>query len=691
MKISEHRECDVLVCGGGTAGLGAAVAAARNGARTTLLERHGFCGGICVSSLVHTFDGARSCRDNSQFVVGGIPREVIDALAARSALALDDNPPETLNFDPEAMKLVSDRLLSAAGVRLYYHLFATGATRDGDRVSSVLAAGKEGLWELKAKVIIDTTGDGDVSYSAGAAYEKHEQLQTMSQHFRVGGLTGDRSWHELEKDCRRALDRAFAEGRAPKYGGPWVIRIRAGEMTLNCTRLYGDGSKTEDLTHAERQGREDLTTMLEVFRQDIPDLRSSYILTSGPSIGVRETRRILGDYQVTADDVKECRSMPDPIALGSWPIDIHPSDGRVGVHPHKEDPPAPYPIPVRALLVRNIANVLVAGRCLSATHEAHGSTRRYARGAGCNKRRRSTRCAVRRSLSHPSESGSDAAPVKLALWFLAGSAFALDVATVLPPGTVTRRDIPYGTHPRQRLDLYRPAQLKAKYPVLFFIHGGGWVGMSKDDVVERHCRRYVEKGFAVVNVEYRLASDAPAPAAVLDVRAAGQWLIHNAKRNHLDLAHLVVSGNSAGGHLALMVFAPMDPAVWGPSLKPSAIVNLYGICDVFDLLQGPNQRGYAVKWFAGVPDPAKLARSLSPLEYVQSRWPPVLTVHGDRDDSVPYAQAVALTKRLVDTGNEAELITVPGAKHGFPEEQWVQLYPQIFSFLSKHMTWTGSR
>ena len=375
MKIAERRDCDVLVCGGGTAGLGAAVSAARNGARTILLERHGYCGGICVSSLVHTFDGARNCRDNGQFVVGGIPREVINRLAESNGLALEDNPPETLNFDPEVMKLVSDQMLEVARVTVYYHLFATAAIRNGDRVSSVIAAGKEGLWEIRPQVIVDTTGDGDISYFSGAEYEKHAQMQTMSQHFRLGGLTGSRSWHELEQECRLALNKAFAEGRAPKYGGPWVIRIRAGEMTLNCTRLYGDGSKTEDLTHAERQGRKDMMTMLAVFRESIPDLRSAYVLTSGPEIGVRETRRILGDYQITAADILECVGVPDPIALGSWPIDIHPSDGRVGVHPHKEDPPAPYQIPLRTLQVRNLSNVLVAGRCLSATHEAHGSTR----------------------------------------------------------------------------------------------------------------------------------------------------------------------------------------------------------------------------------------------------------------------------------------------------------------------------
>lgn len=375
MRIAERRECEVLVCGGGTAGLGAALASARLGCQTILLERHGFCGGICVSSLVHTFDGARNCRNHEQFVVGGIPREVIRRLESINGLALDDNPPETLNFDPEAMKQVSDELLQASGVTLLYHLFAVEAICDGERVRSVIAAGKEGLWEICAKVVIDTTGDGDVSYFAGADYERDGQMQTMSQHFRIGGLAGDRGWEALEHDCRRAMDEAYRAGRAPKYGGPWFIRIRAGEITANCTRLYGDGTKTEDLTRAEIAGREDMRAILEIFRQAVPDFRHSYVLASGVEIGVRETRRIVGDYQITGNDVLKGVDIPDPVALGSWPIDIHPADGRVGVHPHKEDPPHPYPIPLRALLVRNRANLLVAGRCLSATHQAHGSTR----------------------------------------------------------------------------------------------------------------------------------------------------------------------------------------------------------------------------------------------------------------------------------------------------------------------------
>jgi hypothetical protein len=375
MKISERAECDVLVCGGGTAGLAAAIAAARGGASVILLERHGFCGGICVGSLVHTFDGVRNCRNYDQFVVGGIPLEVIEELRAAGGLATADNPPECLTFDPEVLKLAADRLLRRNGVRVLYHLFATAVDRQGASVYSVIAAGKEGLWEIRTRYVIDSTGDGDVSAFAGAAYEKDPALQTMSQHFRIGGLRGERSWRELENACRGAMDQAYAAGTAPKYGGPWIIRIRAGEVTLNCTRLYGDGSRTEDLTRGEIQGREDMYAIWCIFRESIPEFRDSFVLVSGVQIGVRETRRILGDYQITGADILSSRPWDDAIALGAWPIDIHPADGRVGVHPHKEDPPAPYQIPARVLLVRDLENVLVAGRCLSATHEAHGSTR----------------------------------------------------------------------------------------------------------------------------------------------------------------------------------------------------------------------------------------------------------------------------------------------------------------------------
>ncbi len=375
LPIAVRKDCDVLVCGGGTAGVAAAIAAARNGAETLLLERYGFCGGISVGALVHTLDGLRSCRDNSRIVVGGIGLELVRNMENMGGMATPDNPPECVTFHPEYFKLVADAMLCEAGVEVLYHLFVTAAVREDARIGAVIAAGKEGLWEIRARQVVDATGDGDVSAFAGAGFEKDGQLQTMSMHFRIGGVRAGVDWKALEQAARTAVDSAYAAGQAPKYGGPWIIRIREGEVTLNCTRLYGDGTSTADLSRAEQEGRRDMLRILNILRAGSPDFQDAFLLAAACQIGVRETRRILGDYQITAEDILHCRPFDDGIALGSWPIDIHPADGRVGVHPHKENPPEPYPIPARCLFVRGFDNLATAGRCISATHEAHGSTR----------------------------------------------------------------------------------------------------------------------------------------------------------------------------------------------------------------------------------------------------------------------------------------------------------------------------
>lgn len=375
LNFAMETSCDVLVCGGGTAGVSAALAAARNGARTILLERYGFCGGICVGALVHTLDGFRSCRDYDRIVVGGIGREFVGRLEKREGLATPDNPPECMTFDPEAFKLVADDMLTEARVELLYHLFACAVSREGAKIESVIAGGKEGLWRIRPRYVVDATGDGDIAAFAGACFEKDSRMQTMSMHFRIGGVAPDLPWDSFQAASRRAIDFAYSEGRAPRYGGPWIIRIREGEVTANCTRLYGDGTSTADLSRAEVEGRRDMMSLLEILRESAPEFRNAFLLASAAQIGVRETRRICGDYQITGDDILACRPFDDAVALGSWPIDIHPADGRVGVHPHKEDPPAPYAIPLRCLIAKEFDNLLTAGRCISATHQAHGSTR----------------------------------------------------------------------------------------------------------------------------------------------------------------------------------------------------------------------------------------------------------------------------------------------------------------------------
>src|SRR5207253_2104825 len=204
---------------------------------------------------------------------------------------------------------------------------------------------------------------------------------------------------------------------------------------------------------------------------------------------------------------------------------------------------------------------------------------------------------------------------------------------------------------------------------LLYIHGGWWRAGSKEQAA-RTSWPYLEMGFSVINVEYRMTHTALAPAAVEDARCALRWLMRNARTYNFDTTRVVVMGNSAGGHLALM--AAMLPAdndfdrrcPEGSEPKVAAIINYFGVTDVLDLLDGVNKRGGAIEWLGPQPNREDIARRASPLTYVRSGLPPIITVHGDADPTVPYQQAV----RLHDALNRAKvpnlLVTIHGGKHG---------------------------
>jgi len=250
------------------------------------------------------------------------------------------------------------------------------------------------------------------------------------------------------------------------------------------------------------------------------------------------------------------------------------------------------------------------------------------------------------------------------------------------PDTVTvQANIPYDRYKETVLDVLQPkAASKGKRPGLLCIHGGGWVGGTKEQFAP-WCLAYVERGFVAVNVEYRLAKAAPAPAAVSDVLKAAQWFRQNAKRYNVDPKRIVVTGASAGGHLALMVGMTPKSAKLGRPAKVAAVVNFFGITDVADQLGGTHVQKYAVTWVPEQPERFELARRVSPMTYVRRDVPPILTIHGDADPTVPYEQGVRLTKALRDAGADAQLISVPQGKHGFPKDKMQELYPQIFEFL----------
>jgi acetyl esterase/lipase len=242
-----------------------------------------------------------------------------------------------------------------------------------------------------------------------------------------------------------------------------------------------------------------------------------------------------------------------------------------------------------------------------------------------------------------------------------------------------------------KLDVYVP-RTPGPHATVLHIHGGGWVGGSRESVLLR-AMPYLEMGFAVVNASYRLGQVEPAPAAVEDCLCALRWIVRNAKEYAFDVNRIVVTGYSAGGHLALTT--GMIPASQGldrqcPGTEPLAvagIVNWYGITDVPDLLDGQNIRSYAVQWLGSLPerDRLEVARRVSPLTYVRKELPPVLTIHGDADPTVPYAHATKLHAALQKAGARSELVTIPNGRHGnFPAADQLRAMDAVRAFLAKY-------
>jgi acetyl esterase/lipase len=284
--------------------------------------------------------------------------------------------------------------------------------------------------------------------------------------------------------------------------------------------------------------------------------------------------------------------------------------------------------------------------------------------------------------------------VVLALVFSAAAARAQTSATWAAVAANDFRTVPNVTYLtannfEAKLDVYTPNS-PGPHPTVLHIHGGGWVGGTKESVVLR-ALPWLEMGFAVVNATYRLARVSEAPAAVEDCRCALRWIAQNAKDYGFDPSRIVVTGYSAGGHLALTtgmlpVSAGFDRQCPGPQEpRVAAIVNWFGITDVGDLLDGANMRTYAVGWFGSRPDRVDVARRVSPLMYVRKDLPPILTIHGDADPVVPYHHATKLHAALQQTGATTELVTIPGGKHGgFPAPEQIRAIEAMRAFLVRH-------
>lgn len=244
-----------------------------------------------------------------------------------------------------------------------------------------------------------------------------------------------------------------------------------------------------------------------------------------------------------------------------------------------------------------------------------------------------------------------------------------------------------------RLDVYAQ-RTPGPTPTVIYIHGGGWVGGTKEGSF-LSAMPFLAMGYSVVNVEYRMAQVSLAPAAIEDCRCALRWVLANAKEYGFDPAKIIVTGNSAGGHLALTtgmvpVSAGFDRSCFSANEpKVAGIVNFYGISDVADLLDGPNKKPfpenfpYTVQWLGNQPNRVEVAKAASPLTYVRSGLPPIISVHGDADPTVPYNHSVRLHEALQKAGVKNELVTIPAGRHGgFPNNEWQRAFTAIQAFLN---------
>jgi len=399
-------ETGVLVVGGGPAGIGAALGAAEAGAGVILAERYAFLGGNATAALVmplmsfHTqraaFEQPGATRlfptdhgEGEPVVAGALAQLLSRLVADGGAIAPSLATGYTVPFDPELFKLTALELLDEAGVHFLFHVFASDAVQDGG-LKGVVFETKSGPIVIRAHTIVDCTGDGDVAARAGARYEiGREQdglVQPMTLMFRM-------------VEFQRAAFAAYVREHPDQWRGVhglWDL-IRAAtlsgeldlpredilffgtphehEVSVNSTRVTKVlATDVFDWSRAEVESRRQLRQIAAFLRRYVPGFESAYIAQSGVHTGVRETRRITGDYRLTAEDVLSARKFDDVVARGSYPVDIHNPKGS-GTVLKRLPPGEAYDIPLRCLLPQGQDHLLVAGRCLSGSHEAHSSYR----------------------------------------------------------------------------------------------------------------------------------------------------------------------------------------------------------------------------------------------------------------------------------------------------------------------------
>ena len=375
---------DVVVVGGGPAGFIAAIAAARKGAKTAIIERYGFFGGMATIGYVAPISVFAL---KNELVIGGIPWEFVKRLESMGG-AFIEWPKANIDFDIELYKLCCQRMILEAGVDIYTHSAMVGCEMVGNKIDSVIIENKNGLETLTAKVFIDCTGDGDLAHMAEVPMQPNPDgdLQPSSFCFILSGV--DTKSELLNRcmyhngingpsQCKPVREKLLAMKAAgvdlPDFGGPWFNNVmHEGSVAVNITRRAVDSTDNRNFSSVECQLREDIFTFTKVLKENFKEFKDCYVASTAPQAGVRESRRILGLHTVTAEEYVNAYRYEDSISRGIHPIDMHASKG---THQHRVDLTKPAHVPYRALITADYPNLLVAGRCISTDRQALASLR----------------------------------------------------------------------------------------------------------------------------------------------------------------------------------------------------------------------------------------------------------------------------------------------------------------------------
>jgi hypothetical protein len=378
-------EFDVVVLGGGPAGIAAAASSARHGARTLLIERYGFLGGMGTAAGVTNFCGLHAnVHGDIRQVVHGVADDLLARMRALGGL----NEPHVIfggriaaqAYDNAVLKIAADEVVTQSGAKLLFHAWAAGvAMRSPESIDAILVETKSGRVAVRARTFIDCSGDADLAAHAGAPYEKSAQLLYPTAMFRVNNVDPARA---IEASARIPALMEAAEKRGRKFArkSP-IVRPQKNprEWRVNVTQVANaagsavDGTDARQLSEGELEGRRQIVDFFRFLRDDVPGFEDSYILEIAAQIGIRETRRIVGSYQLSEEDVMGCATFDDTIGVNGWPIEAH-VKGDV-IFRFAEGPRGFNQLPYRMILPQRVDNLLVAGRCASMTHMGQSAAR----------------------------------------------------------------------------------------------------------------------------------------------------------------------------------------------------------------------------------------------------------------------------------------------------------------------------